>query len=217
MKGKWWGLLALAACLATATPGLTQDSDADTTASDPDAAAPDATEPERVPSAVNVDWRSLEPELQQYFCLQEPPPAWCTEWRGRPAVDPEFPMLRPDEIPRPAWKPKYWHIKHSVWNQLIETLKARPPTRDDILTMHVRAFEDGDTDAMEMLGYAFSAGWGVVANYRRAYEYYALAYLAGIDRVKSNLDAVWPFLSPEDQATVTDRFQDVARMLGRTY
>ena len=155
--------------------------------------------------------------MQQYFCLRKPQPVWCTEWHGRPAVDPDFPILRPDEVPRPAWKPKYWHIKHSVWNALIAKLKVRPPTEDDILAMHVRAFEDVDTDAMEMLGYAFSAGWGVRANYRRAYEYCGLAYLAGVDRVSTNLGSLWPFLSVEEQDIVTERFQNITRKLGRTY
>jgi len=46
---------------------------------------------------------------------------------------------------------------HSVRNALIAKLKVRTPTEDYILAMHVRAVEDGDTDAMEMHGYPFSA------------------------------------------------------------
>jgi hypothetical protein len=51
---------------------------------------------------------------------------------------------------------------------LIAKLKVRTPTEDDIPTVYVRAFENGNTDAMERLRCPFSAGWGVRANYRRA-------------------------------------------------
>ncbi len=55
------------------------------------------------------------------------------------------------------------------------------------------------------------------ANYRRAYEYYGLANLEGVDRVSTNLDSLWPFLSVEEQDIVTERFQNITRKLGRTY
>ena len=100
---------------------------------------------------------------------------------------------------------------------MIAKLTVRTPTEDDILAMHVCPFEDSDTDAMEMLGYPFTAGWGVRANYRRAYGYYGLAYLAGVDRVGTNLDSLWPFLSVEEQDIVTEWFQNIARKLDSTY
>ena len=208
MKAAWPLAVLVAASLVLAGSSVAQEAEP---------ATPDEAPSPAQPSAQDVEWRTLEPELQHYFCLQQQPPVWCAEWRGRPNVDPDYPILRPDEIPRPRWKPKYWHIQHSVWNALLEPLKQRPPYEKEILTMHVRAFEDGDTVAMEMLGFAFSTGWGVTPNYRRAYEYYGLAYLAGVDRVQPNLDAVWPYLSPEDQKIMRERFARVARVLGRTY
>jgi hypothetical protein len=43
-----------------------------------------------------------------------------------------------------------------------------------------------------------------------------LAYLAGVARVSTNLDSLWPFLSVEEQDIVTERLQSIARKLGRT-
>lgn len=101
--------MALAARLAATTLGMADDAHTETdTHADSAADEPHATAAEPaptgglVPSGQNVDWRSLEPKLQQYFCLQKPQPVWCTEWHRRLTVDPDFPILHPDEIPRPT-------------------------------------------------------------------------------------------------------------------
>lgn len=163
----------------------------------------------------NFDWAELTTARAAYICLSEQPASWCGQWWESRAtqVTKKAPDAEKEETApaRPAAldeKPKM--VSDDDWNALLKRVAAAPPNPADFKTLSLRAREDADPAAMEVLAYAYAAGWGVAQDYAMAYKYYGRAFLAGASHVKPNLDQIWAYLTPEQQQRLKGSFADAA-------
>jgi len=136
-----------------------------------------------------LDWQRLDPPARTFLCVAPPAPDWCAEADDAPARRPEPAVTEPD------------------WRALLATLPTTPPDLDSLRQVERRAFADADGSAFEILGYVFATGYGVQPDQRRAYAAYGLAYLYGVAQARADLDAVWPFLSVDEQRHLKQRFE----------
>ena len=174
----------------------------------------------------DVNWRGLSYDLRVYLCAREAPPGWCPEWNAwaeRNKVKP--PTYKSDrqlerEAAEAARKAKAERLSRlelakqpkrnvpdQIWNAVIKRLKTTPPSAQDYQTVTTRAFKDGDPAALELLGYFHAKGYGVEINYEKAYEYYALAFVAGATHVRTNMAQLWPSLIREAQLRMREKFK----------
>jgi hypothetical protein len=158
-----------------------------------------------------------------YICLSDQPASWCGQWwesratqvankdaeAGMDGPEPYGPPAPPGtskagKPPEPEEKPKT--VSDADWEALLKRVATRPPNPADFKTLSLRAGEDADPAAMEILAYAYAAGWGVARDYAKAYTYYGQAFLAGASHVKPNLDQIWSFLTPEQRQRLKGSF-----------
>ncbi len=173
----------------------------------------------------DVNWRAISYDMRVYLCAREAPPVWCPDWiawskhnKDKPpnyksdrqleseaaeaARKAESERVRKLEV---AKQPKRV-ISDQIWKAVVKRLATTAPTAQDYKTVTTRAFKDGDATALELLGYFHATGYGVETNYEKAYEYYALAFLAGAKHVRANMTELWPSLIREAQARMSKRF-----------
>ncbi len=173
----------------------------------------------------DVNWRAISYDMRIYLCAREAPPQWCPEWnewakrnkfklpvyktdrqvdeeRIEAARRAKAERLRKLEV---AKTPKRV-ISDQIWQAVIKRLAIIPPTSQDYQTVNTRAFKDGDPAALELLGYFYATGYGVDLNYEKAYEFYALAHLAGAQHVRTNMDELWALLVREAQTRMREKF-----------
>jgi hypothetical protein len=150
-------------------------------------------------------WSELTTARATVICLSDQPASWCGEWWESRSIEiaKNTPAAELEES-EPEEKPKA--VPDADWEALLHRVSTRPPNPADLGTLSLRAKEDADPAAMELLGYAYAAGWGVEQDYARAYEYYGLAFVAGASHVKPNLDELWTFLEPEQRQRLKGMF-----------
>ncbi len=173
----------------------------------------------------DVNWRAISYDMRIYLCAREAPPQWCPEWNKWAKRNKfKLPVYKTDrqfdkeriEAARKA-KAERLHklevaktpkrvISDQIWQAVIKRLATSPPTAQDHSTVNTRAFKDGDPAALELLGYFYATGYGVDLNYEKAYEFYALAYLAGAQHVRANMDELWTLLVREAQTRMREKF-----------
>ncbi len=163
-----------------------------------------------------------------FICLSDQPASWCSQWWESRATQAKKKEPEPESEPGsgsksasgsesasgsnsasgkketeplepPALEGKPKTVSDADWDALIQRVAAAPPNPADFKMLSLRASEDADPAAMEVLGYAYAAGWGVAKDYAEAYLYYGRAFLAGAGHVKPNLDQIWTVLTPEQQ------------------
>lgn len=158
-------------------------------------------------------WSELTTARATLICLSDQPASWCGEWwesrdteiaEKTPEIAKNTPAAELEDS-EPVEKPKA--VPDADWEALLHRVSTRPPNPADFETLSLRAKEDADPAAMEVLGYAYAAGWGVEQDYARAYEYYGLAFVAGASHVKPNLDQLWTYLAPEQRQRLKGMFQ----------
>lgn len=160
------------------------------------------------------DWAELTTARATYICLSDQPASWCGQWWENRATQVTTKEAEPEsesesekdetEPSEPDEKPKT--VSDADWEALIQRVAAAPPNPADFRTLSLRANEDADPAAMEVLGYAYAAGWGVAQDYAKAYRYYGQAFLAGASHVKANLDQIWTVLTPEQRQRLKGLF-----------
>ncbi len=161
-------------------------------------------------------WAELTTARAAYICLSDQPASWCGEWWESRATQiskemsesPSVVEAGKDDTDRDEKQPKT--VSDPEWEALLKRVATRPPNRADFKTLSLRADEDADPAAMEVLGYAYAAGWGVAQDYAMAYKYYGRAFLAGAKHVKPNLDQVWTSLTPAQQQHLKGLFAATA-------
>ena len=173
----------------------------------------------------DVNWRAISYDMRVYLCSRETQPVWCPDWNAwaerniskKPVYksDRQLERERAEAKRRAeaerirkleaAKQPKRV-VPDQIWNAVVKRLATTPPSAQDFQTVTTRAFKDGDAGALELLGYFYAKGYGVEANYEKAYEYYALAFLAGATHVRENMDNLWPSLIAEARARMRTQF-----------
>ncbi len=166
------------------------------------------------------DWAELNTARANYICLSDQPASWCGEWwesratqvaKTGPDANDETERYGPPAPPAPpAINEKSKAVSDATWDAVLKRVATRPPNAADFKSISLRADEDADPAAMEVLAYAYASGWGVAQDYAIAYKYYGRAFLAGASHVKPNLDQIWTFLTPEQQQSVEGLFAAAA-------
>jgi hypothetical protein len=185
-----------------------------------------AAEPRALESDWNdVNWRAISHDMRVYLCTREAPPVWCPDWNAwsqrNKAKPPNYKTdrqleseaaeaVRKAEAERvrkleAAKQPKRV-ISDQIWKAVVKRLATTAPSVQDYKTVTTRAFKDGDASALELLGYFHATGYGVETNYENAYEYYALAFLAGAKHVRINMTELWPSLIREAKGRINKKF-----------
>ena len=168
------------------------------------------------------DWAELTTARANYICLSDQPASWCGQWwesratqvtkktpESESGKDGSRPFGPPaSEASEPNEKTKT--VSDADWDALLQRVATRPPNPADFRTLSLRAGEDADPAAMEVLAYAYAAGWGVAQDYAKAYTYYGRAFLAGASHVKLNLDQIWSLLTPEQRQRLKSSFAAAA-------
>jgi len=157
----------------------------------------------------SFDWTELTSARATYICLADEPASWCFEWWESRTIKvvkrvPEV-VTEDPAPPLPVVKQKA--VPDNRWNALLKRIASGPPSPPDLRMLTLRADEDEDPAAMEVLGYAYAQGWGVDQDYTRAYEYYGRAFSLGSSDVKSNLDQLRKHLEPVQQERLKGMFK----------
>ena len=171
------------------------------------------------------DWREVPEARRTYICLSDTPPSWCSEWRewralrAAPAAAPEeadpataeagAKLARELEQARQAAPPPK-AVPDDEWGEILARVAGAPPVPADLEKVMLRAIDDGDPAAFEVLGYVYASGWGASIDYGRAYEYYGRAFLAGATHVKANLDGLWGKLTEVQRRRMKALFEEGA-------
>ena len=155
----------------------------------------------------DLNWRELETSRAAYICLSDSPATWCGDWwdsrTDRPLrLTPEDEDGMAEAAPPPPAKA----VSDARWQEVLERIAVAPPSRADFLYLSLRALQDSDPAAMEVLAYAYALGRGVDRDYAKAYEYYGRVFYSGLEHVKPNLDQLWAFLTDEERLRLTALF-----------
>ncbi len=174
-----------------------------------------------------LEWRDVPEARRTYICLSDSPPSWCVEWRewrsrriapaGAAAVAPENDETAAtqaaakraremEEARRAAQQTKA--VPDDEWEAVMARVAGAPPVPADLEKVTLRAFDDGDAAAFEVLGYVYATGWGAAIDYGLAYEYYGRAFLAGATDVKANLDGLWGKLTDAQRRRMKALFEE---------
>ena len=163
----------------------------------------------------SFDWAELTTARATYICLSDQPASWCGQWwesratqvtKKEPEATDEAGPYGPPRPPALEKNPK--RVSDADWEALLQRVATAPPNPADFSTLSLRANEGADPAAMEVLGYAYAAGWGVAQDYAKAYGYYGRAFLAGASHVKPNLDQIWTVLTPAQQQRLKVSFEE---------
>lgn len=133
-------------------------------------------------------WHNATTVMRLYVCDHaRRPPGWCGEERELPARVP---------LPEPQGPPLV--AEDAAWLAFLESADPANLTPQQVDQVRRRAVERRDPQAMEILGYLYAEGLAVERDYAEAYRWYGLAYLAGEQRVRENMDVVWQLLQRHD-------------------
>jgi hypothetical protein len=133
-------------------------------------------------------WNNATTMMRLYVCdYARRPPSWCEGPRELPADA---------ELPEPLGPPLM--EVDARWLDFLARADPANLSPADVAGIRSRAVERRDPQAMEMLGYLYAQGLSVERDYVEAYRWYGLAYLAGEQRVRPNMDVVWQQLQRHD-------------------
>ena len=190
-------LTALLSSPLSATPGLAADSHTEVPAPAQDMAAPAApAASDAYPAAADPGhspwehrlWANATTMMRIYLCDHaRRPPSWC-------GVPQELPANA--ELPEAQGPPLI--AEDARWLAFLDQADSNNLSLEDVETIRLRAAKRRDPQAMEILGFLYAEGVSVERDYAEAYRWYGLAYLAGEQQVRTNMDIVWQQLQHHD-------------------
>ena len=142
-------------------------------------------------------------------CATLLPPTWCPEWYEA--------MKRLTTLPdytEPAGLLAAQRIKEEdaraaaaqAWKDALIRLSLNKVKPDDIelIKEHAKA---GEVTALELLGWIYYDGRGVLKDYGLAYEYYGRAVLAGREDLRPILEKIWSLLNETQKLEINQIFK----------
>ena len=157
----------------------------------PAAEAPPAHSGSEAPGASPWEhplWSNATTMMRIYLCDHaRRPPSWCGAPQELPANAELPPVQGPPLIEEDA-----------LWLAFLDGADPTNMSQEDVETVRLRAIRRGDPQAMEILGFLYAEGVSVERDYAESYRWYGLAYLAGEQRVRPNMDIVWQQLQRHD-------------------
>ncbi len=133
-------------------------------------------------------WSNATTMMRIYLCDHaRRPPSWCAAPQELPANAELPPVQGPPLVEEDA-----------VWLAFLDGADPTNMSQEDVETVRLRAVRRRDPQAMEILGFIYAEGVSVERDYAEAYRWYGLAYLAGEQRVRPNMEIVWQQLQRHD-------------------
>ena len=142
-------------------------------------------------------------------CATLLPPTWCPEWLGA--------MKRLTELPEytgPVNVLANQRIREEdakaaaaqAWKDVLTRVVLNKVKSDDIelIKTHAKA---GEVTALELLGWIYYDGRGVMKDYGLAYEYYGRAVLAGREDLRPILEKIWGLLNETQKLEINQMFR----------
>ncbi|MGD1878039.1 MAG: hypothetical protein ACFB13_11125 [Kiloniellaceae bacterium] len=178
--------------LAAENPAAAEPTEGTPLARDEPAEVPDHSDaPAEAPAASPWEhplWHNATAMMRIYVCeYARRPPSWCGAPRELPAN-----VALPESEGPPLME------EDARWLNFIENADPANLTEEEIIAVRRRALVRRDPQAMEILGYLYAAGQSVERDYKEAYRWYGMAFLAGETRVRPNMDIVWQQLQRHD-------------------
>ncbi|WP_193368148.1 SEL1-like repeat protein [Pelagibius marinus] len=157
----------------------------------PAAEAPSAPSGGETPAASPWEhplWSNATTMMRIYLCDHaRRPPSWCGAPQELPANGELPPIQGPPLVDEDA-----------VWLAFLDGADPTNMSQEDVETVRLRAIRRRDPQAMEILGFIYAEGVSVERDYAESYRWYGLAYLAGEQRVRPNMEIVWQQLQRHD-------------------
>lgn len=133
-------------------------------------------------------WSNATTMMRIYLCDHaRRPPSWCGAPQELPANAELPPVQGPPLIDEDA-----------RWLAFLDGADPTNMSQEDVETVRLRAVRRRDPQAMEILGFLYAEGVSVERDYAESYRWYGLAYLAGEQRVRPNMEIVWQQLQRHD-------------------
>lgn len=175
-------------------------------------AAIDASRP-RVLDLSLPEWNRLTFRRSLTLCSAvDLQPDWCNDWYAAMAgvaAEEAYSQRAADRKAEVEAAEAERKARIAAWRAVIARVRTRTMTKDDVAEVRKRA-DAGDAEALELLGWMHTRGYGVDMDFVRAYEFYGRAVLAGRPQAKPNLDRIWPYLNGAEKQQVIERFEDNA-------
>ena len=137
------------------------------------------------------------------------PPTWCAEWYEAMKMLTTLP-----EYTEPAGVLAMKRIKEEdaraaalqAWKDALVRISLNKVKTDDIelIKQHAKA---GEVTALELLGWIYYDGRGVLKDYGLAYEYYGRAVLAGREDLRPILEKIWGLLNETQKLEINQIFK----------
>jgi len=154
------------------------------------------------------EWPSMPVAHNVRLCSSLLPPEWCNAFwaRLRPVSESKpyqqfLEDMRREKLVAAGLGP----VGRYSWTDIVQSVAQGNVTQDQLSSLR-KAAQDGDTRALELLGWMYSVGQNVKQSYEQAYRYYGEAYLLGNTAVKQNMDAIWQWLEPYKQRELQEYF-----------
>lgn len=133
-------------------------------------------------------WSNATTMMRIYLCDHaRRPPSWCGTPQELPANAELPPLQGPPLVEEDA-----------LWLAFLDGADPTNMSQEDVETVRLRAVRRRDPQAMEILGFIYAEGVSIERDYAEAYRWYGLAYLAGEQRVRPNMEIVWQQLQRYD-------------------
>ena len=137
------------------------------------------------------------------------PPTWCPDWYDAMKMLTTLP-----EYTEPAGVLAMKRIKEEdaraaalqAWKDALVRISLNKVKTDDIelIKQHAKA---GEVTALELLGWIYYDGRGVLKDYGLAYEYYGRAVLAGREDLRPILEKIWGLLNETQKLEINQIFK----------
>ncbi len=133
-------------------------------------------------------WANATTMMRIYLCDHaRRPPSWCGQPQELPA-NAELPALQGPPLVE----------EDAIWLAFLDGADPTNLSQEDVETIRLRAVRRRDPQAMEILGFLYAEGVSVERDYAESYRWYGLAYLAGEQGVRPNMEIVWQQLQRHD-------------------
>ncbi len=155
------------------------------------------------------EWKRLPFADNMMVCASLLTPPWCPAWHAAMRVvtrDPAYVDLVMAPTTQRIKEEDERQAKIDAWHATLKHAGTNSLTAAD-LSLIRRQVQDGNADAMELLGWMYLKGVGLLRNYARAYEYYGRAVLAGRTDLRPTLDSLWQLLNEAQKNELRSLFK----------
>ncbi len=142
-------------------------------------------------------------------CSTMLPPTWCHDWYDAFKMYSTLP-----EFTEPASVLANQRMREEdakaaaaqAWKDTLVRISQNKVKQDDIelVTQHAKA---GEVSALELLGWIYFDGRGVIKDYGLAYKYYGRAVLAGREDLRPILEKIWGMLNETQKLEINQVFK----------